>query len=193
MSGTSPFVEFEEIGHLNVPPIAVPNTANEYILSSLWSVIRYFANFYPDSGVQRGTIEASMEDLSVLFSNDEGGWRPKQEPLSQLSRMVESLAFRLDEWVGNPPRPLIELAREEIEDHCPLIALVDTFAIRDQVEESGPIHSIVIAGVTDSECVVLDPLEGKKVAVDNPTLERGWDPEMHQIIRCRPRRGWDNE
>jgi hypothetical protein len=39
--------------------------------------------------------------------------------------MVSSVHFALDEWPGEPPRTLVEIARNYLDRDLPLIAFID--------------------------------------------------------------------
>lgn len=182
----SPFVEYKGIPHLNIPPTGVGGEANGFCVCSLWSVIQYFHNDYPDRGVNLGTDTMSKEDLHAVLSTDEGGWRPKQAVLTQISNQVRSISLSLESWTGTPPKELVSHAREHISAYCPLIAFIDALQIREDTDQPGPIYSMIVAGCEDKESVVIDPWQGTKKIVKNQKLEAAWDPEMHQLITVEP-------
>lgn len=185
MASDSPFVVRHDIRHLNVPPRAA-TASSDFMASALWSVIQYFTNDYPDPGIRRGIVQMAIDDIRDTISPTEGGWRPKQSKLTQLSSQVNALNFSLDAWPVSAPQVLTKIAEDEIEKYCPLIAFVDGYQLQTDNHEPGPIYSVVIAGVGDERSIVVDPWYGIKQDIANQKLESIWDQELHQIVKTEP-------
>lgn len=185
MASASPFIETDNTKHLNVPVPRAPQYAESYFIYSLYSVVEYFANYYPDAGIRRGTNRVSIDDLKMQFSDDEGGWRPKQDVLTQLSNQIRSIRLSTEQNWGEPPQELTEIVNEHINRYCPLIVFIDGLRLREGGDIRGPIYSAVVAGQDRGQSVLVDPLEGRKQIVKNQKLDTAWDEELHQVVEIK--------
>lgn len=185
MGSPSPFTYTDDVRHLNVPVQPAPEGAEEFPICCLYSVIEYFANWYPDDGIRRGTDRPTMDDLRDIFITDEGGWRPKQGRLTELGSIVRTIQFSVDQWPVSAPMELSSIVNEHIGRFCPVIAFVDGLKIREDSDVAGPIYSVIVAGQSQGKAVIIDPWDGRKRTVKNQKLEAAWDEEMHQVIMVR--------
>ena len=169
--------------HLRVPSHAQPTDEAECVVYSLWMVSNYVGNEFPDAKVREETNVPTIGDIHEYIQPDpKTGWKPNQDDLTELSAYVSSLHFSLEQRSGNPPRELSELAEESLENDLPLIAVIDALQLRRGIRRSGPLHTVVIAGVDDDEIAFADPWYAKMDNAPKENLEDAWDPMLQQTI-----------
>lgn len=171
--------------HLRVPSHTQPETEADCVVYSLWMVANYVANEHPDDSIRDDMRAPTIDDIKEFISTDELGWRPNQSDLTDLSTFLCGLNFSLESWDGSPPRSLIDLAVEQLDENLPLIAFIDAQQLRQGTPRgSGPLHSVVIAGIDEhsNEVAIADPWFAAIHSVSGDNLEDAWDPSLHQII-----------
>lgn len=171
--------------HLRVPSHTQPEDEADCVVYSLWMTASYVGNDFPDRDVRNNVNVPKIDDIKNYISTDELGWRPNQADLTELSTFASGVVFSLESWSWEAPKRLITLAEERLEDNLPLIAFIDSQQLRQGTPRgSGPLHSIVIVGVSEEreEVAIADPWYAAIHTVEKDNLEDAWDPMLHQII-----------
>jgi hypothetical protein len=149
-------------------------------------VSQYVANEFPDPDIRDRADPPSIPEIKRYVTVDELGWRPNQSDLTDLSTHITLPKFSLESWTGTPPVSLAELAHNNLTRDLPLIAFIDAQQLRQGVRGSGPLHSIVITGIDESNnpgsVAIADPWFAAIHSVSEQNLEDAWDPSLHHII-----------
>lgn len=170
---------------LRVGAFAQPFNESDCVTYSLLTVASYIANEYPDEEVRLKTNVPLVDEIKGHIRTDELGWRPNQADLTDISALISSVRLSLDEWPGEPPRRLLEIAQDFLDRDLPLIVLIDDLQLRRGIRGSGPLHAVTIVGVSPSgdEVAIADPWFGEVRQVSEAKLEDAWDPMHHQVIK----------
>lgn len=152
-------------------------------------VINYVANEHSSQQIRENTrMQATWELVSILDPDPLTGWKPNQADLTEVSERSSTISFSLEEWQGNPPKSLMELAEENLDNDLPLIGFVDSQLLRRGIRTGqGADHCVVICGVGEDGngnemAVIADPWFAALHEWDQDKLNEAWDPSHHQII-----------
>lgn len=175
--------------YLRIPSHRQPDEEAYCVPYALWMVISYVTNEYDDPTIREKTSTVKTWELVDMLDPDPLlGWSPNQSDLTNVSAKASTVTFSLEEWPGDPPKSVLDLAKENLDDNLPLIAFVDSHLLRTGIRSGrGADHSVVICGLGtdrhgDDMAVLADPWFA---ALHEWNQEKGhdaWDPSRHQII-----------
>jgi len=172
-----------DFAHLRIPTHTQPDDESYCVPYALWMVVQYVKNEHPSDDVRSDTRSLSVDEILDFLDPDPLlGWQPNQSDLTEVSAYVSGVSFSLEQWRRNPPRDLIELAEERLENDLPIIAFIDAQLLRRGIRGNGPLHAIVVAGLGDDNAVIADPWFAALHEVPQDKLKDAWDPSHHQII-----------
>ena len=175
--------------HLRIPTHSQPDDAAYCVPYALWMIISYVKNEYTDNTIRSKTETIPTWELVKMIKPDEfTGWRPNQADLTKVSETTKTISFSLEQWPGDPPKSLMELAQESLEEDLPLIGFIDSFLLEYGVRSGrGADHCVIICGLgKDSNgndtAVIADPWYAALHECPQDKLNEAWDPSHHQII-----------
>lgn len=143
----------------------------------------YLANEYPDESIRSQTRPPTIDQIQEYIETDELGWRPEQDPLTELSTYISTVKFDLHYNYGDPTKQLMKTVESNLENHLPTIAFIDPVRLRDgKKRDEGPLHAVVICGQDGGNSVICDPWRQGTDQVENNKLKDAWDPDYNQLI-----------
>lgn len=175
---------------LHMPGYRQAQDAPECICYSLWIVIHYVANEYPDKTVRQKTKAPKLDLIKEYIEIGELGWEnPGQEPLTRLASELKSLDFHLEHRYNGLPQRVDEFAAEGLDQLLPTIIWVDQVLLASGERGEGPMHAVVVCGAGESYITIEDPLVEGTTTLEIDKLEEAWDPEYNTAIDVRLRDG----
>jgi len=172
-----------DCAYLRIPTHSQPDEEAYCVPYALWMVVQYVKNEYPDNDVRSNTRSVSVDEITEFLEPDSLlGWTPNQSNLTEVSTYVSEVSFSLEQWRRNPPQNLLELAEDRLGNDLPIIGLIDAQMLRRGIRGTGPLHSVVIAGLGNHKAVIADPWYAALHEVPRDKLKDAWDPSHHQII-----------
>jgi ABC-type bacteriocin/lantibiotic exporter with double-glycine peptidase domain len=167
---------------LRVPAFYQPEQEPECVIYSLYSVLQYLENGYPDKEIRRRTDTMPVDEIKDYLTIGRGGWRLDQyDELVELAEQISTVEFDLYH-AENPAGDLGNLIAGQLADTLPLIIWIDGNLLRYGEEGSGVLHSIVVIGQTDTEVAVIDPYWKLEDTIDKENLEAVWDAAYNIAI-----------
>lgn len=169
-----------------------PEDAPECIYYSLWMVMQYVANEYPDRGIRDKTRPLKLDTIADHIDIGDIGWENMgQEPLTQLSDLVGSIELNLEYRYNGLPQSVDEFAKEGLEKLLPTIILIDKVMLESGERGTGPMHAVVVCGIGESHITIEDPLVEGTTTFEIDNLDDAWDDEFNASIQVDLRKGLD--
>lgn len=167
---------------LRIPTYRQPQESTECVQYALWMVCQYVANGYPDPDVRSAVDPPSLDDITECVSVGSGGWRPRQEPLTQLASTVGGVEFSLESRYNGIPQSVTEYVQPRLRNLLPSILWIDKLRMDGRARNEGPLHAVVVSGLGD-DCVTFhDPLLGATRSESAERVNDAWDPEMNTAV-----------
>lgn len=175
---------------LHMPSYRQPQEAPECIYYSLWIVMQYVANEYPDKSIRRKTNPPKLDTIMDYIEIGSLGWENAgQEPLTQLSSEVSTLSLNLEYRYKGLPQRVDEFANKGLNQLLPTIIWVDQLLLKTGERGEGPQHAVVVCGADDEYITIEDPLVEGTTTLEIGKLEEAWDSEYNTAIEVRLRNG----
>lgn len=173
---------------LHLPGHRQPQEAPECMCYSLWMVMQYVANEYPDKEIRAKTNPPKLDTIMDYIEIGSLGWENAgQKPLTQLSSEVSTLRFNLEYRYNGLPQRIDEFVSDGLDQLLPTIILVDNVLLKTGNRGEGPLHAVAVCGADDSTITIEDPLVEGTTTWEIGKLEEAWDPEYNTAIEVRLR------
>ena len=175
-----------DIRVLRVPSQAQPDSENKCLVYAIWDVLHFVAEWHPLRWVQDRTPKLDVAEIEAEMTIREAGWIPDTpgEELA-LSERTGPIKFVHRYWESSPESvSFYELIEEKLEKDLPTIAIIDHKRLRDGTAGEGPVHSVVVTGLSDSKVIINDPWGHQYEIFNKQDFVDAWNArDINQIIR----------
>lgn len=171
---------------LRVPSQSQPDSENKCMAYSVWDVLHYIAEWYPTKWVKDETPKLEIEIIEELLNIRQAGWIPDipggRLSISDATGPVE---FVHRFWESPPPTgSFYDLLNKKLEKDLPTIVMIDTRALEEGIPNDGPVHSVVVTGLSDASVAVNNPWGRQHEILNKQEFFDSWNArKINQIVR----------
>lgn len=175
-----------EIEVLRVPSQAQPDDENSCLAYSVWDILHYVAEWHPTKWVRDETPKLDISEIKKFLKLRPSGWVP-ENPGEELDISEETGAVRFVHryWESPPPTAgFYQLLERKLDKNSPTITMIDTRAIEEGVPGEGPLHSVVVTGMSESSVATNNPWGRQHEIFNKQEFVDAWNARnINQIIR----------
>lgn len=168
---------------LQIPSYAQPDGENECILYSMWMVLQYAKNSYPEQWVREETNALAVSEIGKHLTIRQAGWVPDEDELISLSEETSPIEFEHVHWDSPPAGLPYEVIEDKLEQFLPTIAIIDARQLRKGISNDGPMHAVVVTGVDNTRIAINDPWGYHYDVVERSAFKEAWDARISQLVK----------
>lgn len=148
----------------------------------MWMVLQFVNSVYPTESVREATPVIGPTEMREYVTIRESGWSPDQSTLDALGEDTGPVEWELKWWRGTPPsNTLFEVIQDGLDDTLPTIVVVDAMRMRGR-SRRGPLHAVVVVGLSDHEAVINDPWGSMYEVFPRDRVADAWDTTLNRVI-----------
>lgn len=175
-----------DIEVLRVPSQSQPDSENKCMAYAVWDVLHYIAEWHPVDWVRKETPKLDITTIQDGLNIRRAGWIPDiPGGRLSLSDATGPVRFVHRYWESPPPTAnFYELLQKKLEKDLPIIVMIDTRALTEGIPNDGPLHSVVVTGLSAASIVVNNPWGRQHEILNKQDFYDAWNArKINQLVR----------
>lgn len=170
---------------LQVPTVADKANEQKCLAHSLYMVLTYMSDFYPDEWVNENTNKLSVEEIIQRITHSPSGWRPREDDFEEISEQAGAVQFKyvLKDRPLSDER-LLGILNENLNDHLPVVPFINAKKLRKN--QRGGVHAVVVVGMENDTVALNDSWGYLYDKVDASRFLEAWNDTLNQFVLVEP-------